>query len=108
MIKTVGEIWHRIKVGLKAADIYELAHKLRARQLALETQMIHDDPAEMDQVHRDLITWDRLVAEFFDKHPDTLEKEAVWMNLEVANDLLITLQDMYHTGDLLWAFLSSE
>jgi hypothetical protein len=104
MIK-LWEIPFRLRVAFKAADIYRLAHKLRSQQGTLEAHRIFDDLAHLPQVRLDLITWDRLVSEFFAKHPDTLKREAVWLDLDVADELLLTLQDMYDAGGRLWAFL---
>jgi hypothetical protein len=100
------EIPFRLRVAFKARDIYNLAHKLRSRQVELEAHIIHDFPAEQPHVQLTLIAWDRQVSEFFAKHPDMLKREAVWLDLVVADELLLTLQNMYDAGGRLWAFLA--
>lgn len=101
MLETVA---HRFKVAFKARDIYIAAHALKNRQGALGHHMVHADPEGDTQT---LMTdWDTDVSRFFTDHPDTLDRMAVWPDLDEAKRLLAQIQRLYAEGEMLWVLLS--
>ncbi len=99
---------HRFKVAFTARDIYVAAHNLRNRQKALGHYMVHVNPEETDayQTQLHLAAWDADVLRFFNGHCDTLERMAVWPDLNEANRLLAQIQRLYAEGEILWVLLS--
>lgn len=99
-------IIHRTKVAFVARDIYVAAKDLHNRHQALSGYLTHEDPEIAEQVQMYLASWDAAVLGFFDQHPDTLERMAVWMDLDKANGLLSAIRELYAEGDFLWGLLS--